>query len=256
MKVTHALINMKDTSYNSLGGTILPCENKQRIGFKLESGQKISVRPECLLMLDERDLRICGSCCVCFEETRSYECKAMPCQHILCGICWKKMDRDYKASLEARLTSSTFVMADDMFNNLSARCPVCKVLVTPITVMWYEQPVALIMMQNVGCICQLYHRIKRLPEPSLAEEAVWIDRCEKLAEEQLTKSGLESLVNSFECKRQLFMRNPVVQSEQYILLQDHFIQLLVLHVVHECFDESAMYKAVHTLLSEGSGVRI
>jgi len=255
MKVTHALINMKDTSYNSLGGTIIPCNNKQRIGFKLESGKKISVRPECLLMLDEKDLCICGSCCVCFEEIRGYQCKAMPCKHILCGTCWKKMDHDYKATLEARLASNTFV-TDDMFNNLSARCPVCQVLVTPLTSMWYEQPVALIMLQNIGCICQLYHRIKRLPEPSLAEEAIWIDRCEKLAEEQLTKSGLERLINSFECRRRLFMRNPVVPSQQYTTLQDHFVQLLVLHVVHSCFDEDAINKAVRILFVEGSGVRI
>lgn len=255
MKVTHALVNMKDTSYNSLGGTLLPCENKQRIGFKLESGKQISVRPECLLLLNKTDISIRGPCCVCFEDTRNFECKSMPCQHILCGTCWNKMDRNYKTTLENRLntmgSTTAFIQTDDVFDNPSARCPVCKVLVTPVTSMWYEQPVTLIMMQNLGCICQLYHRFKRLPEPSLSEEVMWIDRCEKLAEKQVTKSGLAGILDSFEAERQTFMRKPLINSQEYAILEDKLMQLIILHVVHPCFDEDAIKKAINCLLVEG-----
>ena len=254
---THALCNMKDTSYNALGGTIISSPNKTRVGFKLDSGKKISVRPECVIELTNDELAIRGMCCVCFEDTRSFECKSMPCDHILCRICWSKMHSAHNDKIANMHMGQQVLVLDDMTDE-AIRCPVCKVLVSPSTCMWYEQSVDLLIMGNIGAICQLYHRLMRLPEPSVSEEAQWIEKCSRLADTQLKEQGSSLLQHKrdFEMKRKRFVSNPIIGSDANFLLQDSFLQLLIVFVVHPCFDNDIMQKALLQLIQGLSGTKL
>lgn len=147
------LHGLKTDKYNGVIGEITG-SSSDRIHVKLQTGQKISVKAECVT----KDPK----CAICFKSMTMFDSKSLLCKHVMhehCMNTWRASNTDVESG--------------------AARCPLCRAYVglySDEDLQWTKKDPMEIIYLALGSIHQSYARLKKYPEPSLHEELEHIMR--------------------------------------------------------------------------------
>ena len=163
----------------------------------------------------------------------------MACQHIVCRKCQTKMEKNIfeNINLEAR--------------DSGIRCPVCVTFQSTGCWNynhWWEQSMDKIIFGGMGYVCQRYYLYTKKREATVQEEMKWILHCTDLRK---TKWPNYDILKETESKRYqlLHMLKRPPNMKELKIITDMIIKVMIVSVIHDCFDQSSINQAFNDYLN-------
>lgn len=149
------LCNMKTEGFNGQLGELVVCDKPRRVGVRLKDDRRISVRLECIERGEDAP-----TCAICLEPMDCTTLRRTSCDHEFHWWCLK----EWRAAGGADVDSANM------------RCPQCRRYQGPVKLnkAWYDHAAQEVVAMALGFICQDYAARKGQPEPTMAEEALFV----------------------------------------------------------------------------------
>tara|TARA_B100000212_G_scaffold319896_1_gene277381 strand:- start:1137 stop:2114 length:978 start_codon:yes stop_codon:yes gene_type:complete len=224
---THVITFLKSEQarkYVGCAGWLLPCDKPDRTGILLESYDKpISVKTKYVEKLNFQDLQIADDCSICLQPTRNFEVYPIACNHTICVPCFNDMHeynaKRFQAFEKSAINRQVLVIdaEDESLLAYADKCPMCKSLIgSPLTQSWGEHwsmPAELLIMGALGKILERYFFYTKKGEPSMSDEAVFFDQCEKLLDANLLHyksqfTSRQAYIHALDKERKIYLDDP------------------------------------------------
>ncbi|MAU01401.1 MAG: hypothetical protein CL608_30035 [Anaerolineaceae bacterium] len=224
---THVITFLKSEGarkYVGCAGWLIPCDKPDRTGILLETHDKpISVKTKYVEELKVQDLQIADDCSICLQPTRNFEVYPIACKHTVCVPCFNAMHehnaKRFEAFEKSTLKRGVLIIDgnDESLLNYADKCPVCKSIIgSPMTQSWGEHwsmPAEILIMGALGKILERYFFHTKKGDPSMSDEAVFFDQCEKIFQTNITRfkckfTTRQAYIQALDKEREIYVNDP------------------------------------------------